>query len=82
MTDIACPSDEVADKKDEKINKYRDLSREINKLWNVKVPVVIGPLGTVPKLLERRIKDFRISIKTAQIQKTVIRNCKDFTKTA
>ena len=76
LIDIACPGDNrVAEKEDEKIGKYRDLAREVSKLWNVKVeiiPVVIGALGTIPKLLESRIKDIGISIKTAQIQKPVL----------
>ena len=76
LIDIACPGDNrVAEKEDEKIDKYRDLAREVSKLWNVKVeiiPVVIGALGTIPKLLESRIKDIGISIKTAQIQKPVL----------
>ena len=76
LIDIACPGDnKVAEKEDEKIDKYRDLAREVSKLWNVKVaiiPVVIGALGTVPTMLESRIKEIGISIKTAQIQKTVL----------
>ena len=76
LIDIACPGDnKVAEKEDEKIDKYRDLAREVSKLWNVKVaiiPLVIGALGTVPTMLESRIKEIGISIKTAQIQKTVL----------
>ena len=39
-------------KEKEKIDKYRDLARELRKLWKVKtrvVPIVIGALGTIPK---------------------------------
>ena len=39
-------------KESEKKDKYLDLSRELKKLWNVKVtivPIVIGVLGTVTK---------------------------------
>ena len=64
LINIACSGD-----------KYRDLAREVSNLWNVKVkiiPIVIGVLGTVPTLLESRIKDIGISIKAAQIQKTVL----------
>ena len=55
--------------------QYRDLAREVRNLSNVKVtiiPVVIGALGTVPTLLKSRIKDIGISLKTVQIQKTVL----------
>ena len=76
LIDIACPGDnKVAEKEDEKIDKCRDLAREVSNLWNVKVkiiPVVIGALGTVPTLLESRIKDIGILIKTAQILRKVL----------
>ena len=76
LIDIACPGDnKVAEKEDEKIDKCRDLAREVSNLWNVKVkiiPVVIGALGTVPTLLESRIKDIGISIKTAKILRKVL----------
>ena len=76
LIDIACPGDnKVAEKEDEKIDKYMDLPRKVSNWWNVKVkiiPVVIGALGAVPTLLESRIKDIGISIKTAPIQKTIL----------
>ena len=76
LIDTACQGDnKVAKKEDENIDKYRDLAREVSKFWNVKVaiiPVAIGALGTVPTMLESRINDIGISIKTAQIQKTVL----------
>ena len=33
-------------KKCEKKDKYLDLARELKKLWNMKVAIVIGALGT------------------------------------
>ena len=44
-------------KKNEKIDKYFDLSIELKKKWNMKVAViliVVGALGTVPKDLSRK----------------------------
>ena len=41
-------------KEDEKIEKYRDLCRELERLWRVKcrvVPVIVGALGTIPTRL-------------------------------
>ena len=41
-------------KKSEKRNKYLDLARELQKLWNILVtiiPIVIGDLGTATKEL-------------------------------
>ena len=73
---MACPADrKVVEKEEEKIEKYRDLAGEVAKLWNVRVkiiPVVIGALGTIPNDLEERINEMRISLKTAQIQMSVL----------
>ena len=65
----------MVEKEEEKIEKYRDLAREVAKLWNVRVkiiPVVIGALGTIPNDLEERINEMGISLKTAQIQMSVL----------
>ena len=36
LIDIACPGDnKVAEKEDETISKYRELAREVSKLWYV-----------------------------------------------
>ena len=60
VIDIAVPEDTVAKaKEEEKLEKYQDLAREIQKMWIVRnqvVPVVIGALGTVPKRLESNLK--------------------------
>ena len=65
----------MVEKEEEKIEKDRDLAREVAKLWNVRVkiiPVVIGALGTIPNDLEERINEIGISLKTAQIQMLVL----------
>ena len=53
MMDFAVPADHrVKLKESEKKDKYQDLGRELKKLWNKKVTViliVIGILGTVTK---------------------------------
>ena len=39
-------------KESEERYKYLDLSKELKKLWNIKmtvIPIVIGALGTIPK---------------------------------
>ena len=49
----------VKAKEEKKLEKYRDLAREIPKMWSVRTqvhPVVIGALGTVPKMLESNLK--------------------------
>ena len=51
--DLAVPAEHrVKLKESEKKDKYGDLARELEKLWNMKVtfiPIVIGALGTVTK---------------------------------
>ena len=41
------------------IEKYQDLGRELQKIWNVKmkiVPLVVGSLGAIPKWFGNRLK--------------------------
>ena len=55
IIDFAVPRDiriEVREKG--KIEKYRDLGRELQKIWNVKVkiiPLVVGSLGDISSLV-------------------------------
>ncbi|XP_068707817.1 uncharacterized protein [Montipora foliosa] len=60
VIDIAVPEDTaVKAKEEEKLEKYQDLAREIQKMWSVRtqvLPVVIGALGTAPKRLESNLK--------------------------
>ena len=47
-------------KEREKKDKYLDLARELEKLWNMKVtiiPIVIGAFGTVTKGLLKGLED-------------------------
>ena len=63
------------EKEEEKIEKYIDLAREVAKLWNVRakiIPVVIAALGTISNDLEERINEMGLSLKTAQIQMSVL----------
>ena len=59
-------------KESEKIDKYLDLTRELKKLWNLRVkviPVVFGALETVSRSQEKGLEELEISgrIKTIQI---------------
>ena len=53
LIDVAIPGDRNLIKKEaEKIVKYKDLTTEIQRMWNVKTkvtPVIIGATGTVSK---------------------------------
>ena len=53
LIDVAIPGDRnVIRKEAEKILKYKDLTIEIQRMWNVKtrvIPVIIGATGTISK---------------------------------
>ena len=58
VTDVAIPVDKrIIDKQTEKIEKYQNLKREIQRLWNLKkidvIPMVLGLLGSVTKNFEK-----------------------------
>ena len=57
-------------KEKDKIEKYQDLARELQKIWNVKVkiiPLVIGSLGAIPKQFGNRLKHTGITAGTTQV---------------
>ena len=53
IIDFAVPGDgRIQEKEKDKIEKYQDLGRELQKIWNVKVkiiPLVVDSLGAIPK---------------------------------
>ena len=76
IIDFAVPEDSrIEEKEKDKIEKYQDLGKELQKIWNVKVkiiPLVVGSLGAIPKQFGNRLKQIGIAVGTAQIQKTVL----------
>ena len=75
IIDFAVPGDSRIEKEKDKIEKYQDLGRELQKIWNVKVkiiPLVVGSLGAIPKQFGNRLKQIGITVGTAQVQKTVL----------
>ena len=52
IIDSAVPGDSrIEEKEKERIEKYHDLRRELQKIWNVRVkiiPLVVGSLGFFP----------------------------------
>ena len=62
--DLTIPADnKVKINGSQKREKYLDLSRELKKLWNMKVtmiPIVIGALGIIPKCLVKLVEDLKI----------------------
>ena len=77
IVDFAIPAyDTRIDQKDrEKVEKYQDLKRELQKLWNMSVkvvPIVFWALGTPPKDIKKRVKELGIETRIEEMQKTVI----------
>ena len=76
IIDFAVPGDSRIEKKDkEKIEKYQDLRKELQKIWNVRVkiiPLVVGCLGAIPKQFGNFLKETGITAETEQVQKTVL----------
>ena len=59
----------------EKKDKYLDLARELKKLWNMPVTIiliVIGTFGTVTKGLLKRLEDLEVGGRVETIQKTAL----------
>ena len=79
IIDFAVPGDSrIEEKEKEKIEKYQDLRRELQKIWNVRVkiiPLVVGSLGAIPKQFGNRLKETGITAEIGQVQKdSFIRN--------
>ena len=58
-----------------KIDKYLDLAREPRKLWKIKVkvvPILIGALGMVLKVLENNLDELEIRGRIETIQTTAL----------
>ena len=76
IIDFAVPGDSKTEEKEkDKVEKYQDLRRELQKIWNIKVkiiPLVVGSLGATPKQFGNRLKQTGIAVGTVQVQKTVL----------
>ena len=76
IIDFVIPGDSrIEEKEKDKIEKYQDLGRELQKIWNIKVkiiPLVVGSLGAIPKQSGNRLKQIGVAVGTVQVQKTVL----------
>ena len=74
IIDFAVPGDSrIEEKEKDKIEKYQGLGRELQKVWNVKVKIIllaVGSLGAIPKQFGNRLEQIGITVRTAQFQKT------------
>ena len=76
IVDFAVSADHrIKLKKCEKKDKYSDLARELKKLWNVQVTIiliVIGAFGTVTKGVLKRLEDLEVGGRVEIIQTTAL----------
>ena len=73
---FAVPGDSrIEEMEKEKIEKYQDLRRELQKIQNKRVkviPLVLGLLGALPKQFGNRLKEAGIAAEIGQVQETVL----------
>jgi hypothetical protein len=65
----------VIKKEAEKILKYKDLTIEIQRMWNVKprvIPVIIGATGTISKSFGKYVSNIPGNHEVRKLQKTAI----------
>ena len=75
IIDSAVPGDSRIEKDKDKIEKYQDLGRALQKIWNVKVkiiPLAAGSLGAIPKQFGNRLKHIGITAGTEQVQTVLL----------
>ena len=76
IIDFAVQGDSRIERKEkEKIEKYQDLRREFQKIWNVRVkiiPLVVGFSGAIPREFGNRLKETGITVEIGQVQKAVL----------
>jgi len=76
LIDVAISGDRNVIKKEaEKILKYKDLTIEIQRMWNIKtkvIPVIIGATGTISKLFRKYVSKVPGKHEVKELQKTAI----------
>jgi hypothetical protein len=75
LIDVTIPGDRNVIQKDEKILKYKDLTIEIQHMWNVKtrvIPVIIGATGTISKSFSKYTSTIPGKHDVTELQKTTI----------
>ena len=76
VIDVAVPSDSNIKKKEyEKLEKYQGLKEELERMWKVKVKVVlvvIGALGAVTPKLEERLQQIPGTTSELSVQRSAV----------
>jgi hypothetical protein len=76
LIDVAISGDRKVIKKEaEKILKYKDITIEIQRMWNVNtraIPVIIGATGTISKSFRKYLSSIPGNHEVRVLQKTAI----------
>jgi hypothetical protein len=76
LIEVAISGDRNVIKKEaEKIFKYKDLTIEIQPMWNVKtkvISVIIGTTGTIPESFRKYVSNIPGNHEVKELQKTAI----------
>jgi len=76
LIDVAFSGDRNIIKKEvDKVLKYKDLTIEIQRMWNVKtkvIPVIIGAVGTISKSFRKYVSNIPGNHEVKELQKTAI----------
>jgi hypothetical protein len=76
LVDIAVPGDSNVIKKEaERILKYKGLTKEIQRMWNVRakeIPVILGSTGTISKSLRQHLSNILGKDGIKELQTTAI----------
>ena len=76
LIDVAISGDRnVIKKAAEKILKYKDFTKKIQCMWNVKtkvIPVIIGATGTISKTFTKYVSNTPGNHEVRELQKTAI----------
>ena len=77
IIDVAIPVDKkIFHKEKDKIEKYQNLKREIQWLWNLKeidvIPVILGTLGSITKNFDKYPDNIGIKIDLHTVRKTTL----------
>jgi len=66
---------EISLKRSREDSKYKDLTIEIQRMWNVKtrvIPVIIGATGTISKSFRKYVSNIPGNHEVKELQKTAI----------
>ena len=76
LIDVAISGDRNVIKKEaEEILKYKDLTIEIQRMWNVKtkvIPIIIGATGTISKSFRKYMSNIPGNHEVKKLQKTAM----------